>query len=412
MNTIQKINSNLELISKHFRNELRSIFGDKGAILILIGAVFIYPIIYSLGYMNESLTDISVGIVDQDRSAASMKYAAMIDATAELDVDCKPTDIIEAEKLFMQNSIEGVILIPKGFERDLLSEQQTNVAIYADAGYFLKYKNTYMAVSYVNAYFGGAIGVKHYLAEGQSLQKATASINPLNIQTQILYNPASGYGSFIMPGLIIIVLQQTLLIGIGLMGGSFSESKASPFLLSFRKRRKEIIPYLLGKSGAYILISAFNVSFAVILVHDWFSYPDKSNILDVIILLLPYLLSVIFLGIGLSTLFKHRESAIVFMVFLSPIALFVNGLSWPTSAMPDWIVNLSKTLPSTTVVPAYLRLRTMGASLADIRSELTTLYCQAGIYFLLTFSYFYLRIFINYRKRIGKLNEHKKVTNC
>jgi ABC-2 type transport system permease protein len=109
-------------------------------------------------------------------------------------------------------------------------------------------------------------------------------------------------------------------------------------------------------------------------------------------LLFPYLLSTIFLGIGVSTIFKHRESAIVFMVFLSPVALFVSGLSWPASAIPEWINLAAKILPSTTVVPAYLRLRTMGVDITEVRSELIFLYLQALSYFLLTLLYFRIRI--------------------
>lgn len=391
----------------HFMNELKSIFTDQGALLILIGAMIIYPIIYSIGYFNETLTDLPIGVVDLDHSVASRKYINMIDASSELKVNCNSDNLKAAESLFLANKINGVILIPKGFQKEVLSGNQANVAVYADASYFLKYKNEYLAASYVNAYFSGGIAVKKYMAEGKSFQQASSSINPLNIQTHILYNPASAYGSFIMPGLILIIIQQTLLIGIGLMGGSFSESKASPFLLSEQKRTHEIIPYLTGKAGAYLLISLINVAIAVVFVHDWFNYPDKSNMIDVMMLLFPYLLSVIFLGIGLSTFFMHRESAIVFMVFLSPIALFLSGLSWPVSAMPEWLVYISKIMPSTTVVPAYLRLRTMGVGLSDVKSEIITLYWQAGIYGGLTVFYFFARTYRDKYKQLKNFMIHK-----
>lgn len=395
-----KINS-FELIAIHFKRELKAIFTDKGALLILVGAMLIYPVIYSIGYFNETLSDLPVGVVDLDHSAASRKYTGMIDASSELVVSCKPEDLGKAKELFMDNKISGVILIPKGFQKEVLAGRQANLAIYADASYFLKYKNELMAVTYTNAYFSGGIAIKRYMAEGQSFQQATVSNNPLSIKTHILYNPSSAYGSFIMPGLILIIIQQTLLIGIGILGGSFSESKASPFVLPVQKRRKEVLPFLMGKAGAYLLISLFNIAVAVILVHNWFNYPDKANFIEIMMLLFPYLLGVIFLGVGLSTLFLHRESAIVFMVFLSPIALFLCGLSWPVSAMPEWIVTLSKIMPSTTVVPAYLRLRTMGVGIAEVKPELFSLYLQAGIYATLTLCYFYIRVFIDKRRRLN-----------
>lgn len=399
MKTDQKKINTLELTAIHFKDELKAIFTDTGALLILIGAMLIYPVIYSIAYFNETLTELPTGIVDLDHSVASRKYANMIDASSELKVSYNPEDLKAAEELFMTNKISGVILIPKGFEKNILSGQQANVAVYADGSYFLKYRNSIMAATYSNAYFSGRISILRYMAEGKSLKQAKVNIDPLPAQTHVLYNPSSGYGSFIMPGIIMIIIQQTLLIGIGVLGGSFSESKASPFILLGQKRKREILPYLAGKTGAYLLISLFNIAFAVVLVHHWFNYPDKANMMHVMMLLFPYLLSVIFLGIGLSTLFKHRESAIVFMVFLSPIALFLSGLSWPISAIPEWLVTLSKILPSTTVTPAYLRLRTMGVGIGEVKTEMVQLYIQAAIYFILTLSYFYVRVSINNRRK-------------
>lgn len=402
---MRKLNQNinqLDLIAKHFMREVKAIFNDKGALLILIGAIIIYPVIYSIGYYNEVMTDLKIGVVDLDHSELSRKYIRMLDATQELEVTHKSLSLIEAEDLFMHNNIEGVFVIPKDFQSDILKSIPTNVAVYADASYFLKYRNAYMSASVVNSYFGGGIGITRYMIEGKSFEQAIASNDPIPVYQHILFNPASGYASYIMPGIILVIIQQTLLIGIGILGGSFSESKESPFILPREYRFKEIIPYLVGKTGAYLLISLINISFSVIMIHHWFSYPDKANILDVLILLFPFIIAVCFLGIGLSTLFLHRESAIVFMVFLSPIALFLSGLSWPVSSIPDWLVWLSKLMPSTTVVPAYLRLRTMGVGISEIKHDILILYGQAFIYTGLTIVYFFLRVYRNRCKYLIK----------
>jgi ABC-2 type transport system permease protein len=392
-----KINS-FELMAIHFKNELKSIFTDSGAVLILVGALLIYPVVYSLGYFNEVLTDLPIGVVDLDQSVTSRKYTGMLDAAREVEVTSNPLNLKQAEDLFLANKISGVVLIPKDFQKDIFSGKQANVAVYADGSYLLKYKTLYTAATVVNAYFGGGVAVKRYMIEGKSMQQAKISASPLDIQTHMLYNPTGSYGSFVMPGLIIIIIQQTLLIGIGIIGGTFSESKASPFVLPEQKRMREVIPLIFGRVGAYLLISAFNICLALILVHDWFNYPDKAGMLEVLMLLFPFLLAVIFLGIGLSTLFQHRESAIVFMMFLSPIALFLSGLSWPVSAMPDLLVGLSKILPGTNVVPAYLRLRTMGVGMSNVKPELLKLYLQAASYAVITISYFYIRLYVEKQK--------------
>ncbi len=398
-NKIEKINQ-FELIARHFIRELKAIFSDRGALLILIGAMIIYPIVYSIGYYNEVMTDLKIGVVDLDHSEMSRKYTHMLDASQELKVSHEPLSLREAEDLFMHNKIEGVIVIPKGFQSDVMKDLPTNVAVYADASYFLKYRNVYMSAAVVNTYFGGSVSVLRYMVEGKSLEQAKVAIDPLPVHRHILYNPSSGYASYIMPGMILIIMQQTLLIGIGILGGSFSESKESPFILPKEQRQKEILPYLAGKTGAYLLISLINIIFGAIMIHHWFHYPDKARVIDIFMLIFPFVAAVTFLGIGLSTLFKHRESSIVFMVFLSPIALFLSGLSWPVSSIPEWLVTLSKLMPTTTVVPAYLRLRTMGVGFAEIRHDVLILYAQAFIYGGLTIAYFFARV------RNGKLFKH------
>lgn len=386
-----KINS-IELISKHFVSELKAVFADRGALLILVGAMLIYPVLYSVVYMNETLTDLEIGVVDLDRTDMSRKYTHMLDATSELVVASSPLSLAEAEQQFLANKIKGVVLIENGFQRRVLSGDQAHVAVYADASYFLKYRSTYMAVSYVNATFSGGISVKKYMFEGASFEQGKVAADPLSAQTHILYNPASGYGNFVMPGIILVIIQQTLLIGIGVLGGSFSESKASPFTLPLAQRRAEVLPYLTGKIGAYMLLSFLNVCFGVFCVHHWFNYPDNASFVHILMLLFPYVLAVVALGVGLSTLFRHRESAIVFMVFLSPIALFLSGLSWPASAIPEVLVWVSRLLPSTQVIPAYMRLRTMGVGMSAISHDVLILYLQAGIYVALTLLYFYIHI--------------------
>lgn len=60
----QHTSESLELLAHHFLHELKAIVSDKGAILILFIAVVIYPIIYSIVYSNETVTSLSVAIVD------------------------------------------------------------------------------------------------------------------------------------------------------------------------------------------------------------------------------------------------------------------------------------------------------------------------------------------------------------
>jgi len=85
----------------------------------------------------------------------------------------------------------------------------------------------------------------------------------------------------------------------------------------------------------------------------------------------------------ISMLFRRREHSIMTLVFVSPIVLFVSGLSWPETSIPPLLNLFSHIFPSTSMIPAFLRIRSMGVSINDVRPELTFLMIQMIVYFLL-----------------------------
>jgi ABC-2 type transport system permease protein len=92
---------------------------------------------------------------------------------------------------------------------------------------------------------------------------------------------------------------------------------------------------------------------------------------------------VIFLGFTISMLFRRREHAIMTFVFISPIVLFLSGVPWPETSIPVILYRVAHIFPSTSMIPAYLRIRTMGVSVSDVRHELLFMLVQMIIYFLL-----------------------------
>jgi len=166
-----------------------------------------------------------------------------------------------------------------------------------------------------------------------------------------------------------------------MLGGTAKEKNQDSFLVPNELKRGGIFPILFGKTLSYITIYTFNCVLTMVWVHSWFNYPNKGSYLTVLLLTLPFLLSVIFMGITISVLFKRRESSIMLMVFLSPIAIFLSGVSWPASSIPPFLYHLAHMFPSTIVIPAYLRIRAMGVGMESIRSEYIQLLVQMVVYF-------------------------------
>jgi ABC-2 type transport system permease protein len=387
-NIWNSILSGLDITWFEFVDELKTIFKDNGAMLILFFAVLAYPLVYSIAYKNNVVRDIPVTVVDLDHTSSSRQMVKMLDATKELQVAQEVGSLHEAKQLFWDGNSKGVIMIPEGFEKDLLKGFQTSVSVYCDASYFLLYKETLTGTIQATGTFSAGVEIKRLMAAGSGEEQAMQQRDPMPAKFYYLYNPSGSYGSYVMPGMILIILQQTLLIGIGMIGGAGKERRNNRMVKPGLRVRQGMFSVVFGKGLAYFVIYLANIAYTLVYLSKWFGFPDKGSFTDICILLVPYLFSVIFLGLMISMLFHRREHSIMTLVFVSPIVLFISGLSWPVSSIPPLLYKLSHIFPSTSMIPAFLRIRTMGVSISDVRPELLFLVIQMIVYFILaSFAY-------------------------
>jgi len=248
---------------------------------------------------------------------------------------------------------------------------------------FLIYKETLIGTIQATGTLSAGVEIKRLMAEGRSEEQAIQQRDPMPSVFYNLYNPAGSYGSYVMPGMILIILQQTLLIGIGMIGGAGKERRNNQQVKPGIKVRQGMFSVVFGKGLAYFVIYTVNIAFTLVYLSKWFGFPDKGNFGDVCILLVPFLFSVIFLGLMISMLFRRREHSIMALVFISPIVLFISGMSWPATSIPPLLYQIAHISPCTSMIPAFLRIRTMGVSINDVRPELLFLLGQMIVYFVL-----------------------------
>lgn len=379
---MQKIINNLRILRLAFIEELRKIYKDSGVLLILFGAMIAYPVIYSIAYKNNVVRKIPIAVIDLDHSHLSRQAIKMLDGSPQLKANKTCGSMEEAKTLFNEGTVNGIALIPQHFEKKILSGTQANLSIYCDGTYFLLYKETLTGALNVSETLAAGIEIKRLMATGLSQVQALKSRNPLPVKFTTLYNPGEAYGAYVMPGIILVIIQQTLLVGIGMVAGSRKEKFQYKTILTSKTNYFSTFPLLIGKSFAYVVIYIINLLFTQLWVYNWFSYPSKGELLNVMLLFIPYMFAIIFLGLTISTLFSRREHSIMFLVFLSPIIIFISGLSWPFSSLPQPIQWFAYIFPSTTMVPAFLSLRTMGVGFMAIKGSYIILFSQMVFYFI------------------------------
>lgn len=213
---MRRLNNFIEVL----KSELKFMVRDEGVMLIMLGAIFIYSTLYSLAYHNQILNKLPVAVIDNSQSGASRAFIRTFEASPNVDVKYQPTDMESAKKLFFDREVYGIMLIPADFEVHAANNTQATVALYADASYFLMYKQTFIAFTSAMMDSNVKLEVSRFMQSGMSEREAIAIAEPVEVNTQVLFNPMGGYATFVMPAIMILILQQTLLLGIGIIGGT------------------------------------------------------------------------------------------------------------------------------------------------------------------------------------------------
>lgn len=365
-----------------FVNELKRIFRDPGVTVIFIVATLAYPLIYKAVYWNEQITNVPVAVVDLSNSPQSREFLHKWNASPDIRLTHTCTSMAEAERLLRDQKVHGIIYFPRDFAKQLADPLgQAHISLYCDMSSFLYMKAIYLSCNQVMLESMRNIQIDRYEQMGMDKEFAWALVQDAPYSETALFTPTGGYGSFLIPAVLILILHQTLLFGICMLGGTAREENLDQY--SFRS--------LIGRACAYFVIY---YSLAAILLGGLprlFDIPHIGNIWDILIFIVPYILAVVFFSLCVSVFIRNRESGLVILISTSLIFLFMAGISWPKEMIPDAWKYLSYMIPYTWGAHGFIHINSMGASLATTSTEYIALWILTGGYLVLACILFYIR---------------------
>lgn len=363
-----------------WRQEMRQVLKDEGVLIFFILVPLLYPLLYSWIYNNEVVHEVPVVVVDDSHSHLSRQFIRMCDATSEVKIAYHATDMDEAQMLMSRQVVRAIYHIPSDFQTRLNRMEQTTISVYCDMSLMLAYKAAYQSALLVSQKMASDILVK--LSGKTTHREEQIQSRPLDYEEVPLFNPAGGYGSAVLPAVLMIILQQTLVLGIGLSAGTARESNRFRDLVPIQKHYHGMFRIVLGKSMCYFMIYAVMGTWLTVIVPRIFHFPTLAHWTDLLALMIPYILACIFFGITVSCLVRYRENVMLLMVFVSIPLLFLSGASWPQSNIPGFWQGVSWLFPCTFGIRAFVRMNTMGATLSDCLLEYRILWLQMFVYFL------------------------------
>ena len=274
-------------------DELRLVLKDEGVLIFFVIVPLIYPLLYSWIYNNETVREVPVVVVDDSHSAMSRQFIRMCDASPDVQIKYYASDIDEAQMLMgRQQIVKAIYRIPADFESNLMRMQQSVVSVYCDMSLMLTYKAAYQTALAVSQTMNKEIQIQlagRYTKREEQIQAA-----PLQCDDVALYNPGGGYGSAILPAVLMLILQQTLVLGIGMAAGTARETNRFSDLVPIQSHYHGTFRIVLGKAMVYFMIYAVMGTWLTVVVPRIFNFPHLAQWYNLLMLMLPYTLACIF----------------------------------------------------------------------------------------------------------------------
>lgn len=364
--------------------EWKLFYTDPAAILLLVVAGVLYAFYYPTPYIYQTVSKVPVAVVDLDNTAMSRDLIRMASAAQQIEVKSIYAEMNEAEAAMAREEIFGFMVIPENMEKDIRTKRPVSVNIFTHGAYVMLHGAIGTAFSTCALTVGATNKVKQ-IALGKKVPsaKAIAMRDPIPISIQTMFNSSGSYSNYVVPSVLVVILQQSLIIGICVLGGSRAHRR---FRKKFRDSpvENETAEYrYFGRALAYFLHYCSFILFYHCIIYNLFDFPRRGELLPMMVFSLVFLASVINLGMVVSQVFLRRESSMQLFLYLSIPILFLANFSWPSYLMPRWMVSISYILPSTFAVPAWLSIEQMGADIYEVAPKLYQLAIQAVVYLVL-----------------------------
>lgn len=384
-------------------HELNECMHDQGVIIFVLLLPLAYPLLYGAIYHQQNVADVPVAVVDDSHSHRAREFARRLDATQGAEVVQYCTNMAEAEELMRQMKIYAVAHVPNTFDKDLSEGRQTRIGVYVNMASSLYYKSILLAANNVVLDMNKDISVS-YMGTSTERQRSIGR-QPVKFEYVPLYNPQSGFATFLIPPVLMLILQQTLLLGMGMSMGRARETYRSQ-LHTLRALYTNPIQIVIGKSIPYFALHLIMATYMFTFVTRCFDLPALGDYLSFLVMVVPFLLACVFMSIVFSALVYRREDCILIFVTLSIPMLFISGIVWPADQMPRFWQWVSYILPSTFGMRAYVKLQSMGATFQQILPEFKYMWCQAIAYFVMACLLYRWRLSL-VRQKVSNLKTSK-----
>lgn len=384
---LRYISTFFRTLAEAFADEWRVVLKDVGVLVFFILLPIAYPIVYTLVYNPEVLRKMPVAVVDNSRTAESRELIRKIGSTPGIEIYDYYPNLNDARAMVDANRVFGILEIDREYAKEIGRGSTGHATFYSDMALMLRFRTFAFDLTEVQiAQIGDVTENRLEMVGAESM----ATGMPVGSESFMLGDPTQGFASFIMPGIVVLILQQSMVLGAVLIMGTSRERRRRRLLndtlpdavsVAYHELRyMPSYPVVWGKALCYTIFYIAPTLFALHFIPVIFHLPHIGSPIQYLLLAFPFLLASAFFGISFGAAARDRESAFMLVVVTSVFFLFLSGLTWPRYAMPEgWFV-VSNFIPATHAVDAFIQINSNGAMLADVASNYYWLWGLAAAY--------------------------------
>ena len=345
------------------QKEFLQVFRNKTMLPMIFGVPLLQMLLLVYAATFE-MKKIDVVVVDYDLSQTSRELVAKFNGIPFFHVNSSTFSIAEGESSLIENDADMVMVIPEGLEHYLMREDEGHIQLLVNA---IDGNSAQLTYSYSSAIIAGFN--KSLIADWKGIPE----FNPpamVNISDTYWYNSALDYKWYMAPGILAILVT---IIGMFLSGMNLVREKESGTIeqLNVTPIRKH--QFIIGKLVPFWVIALFDLAFGLLIARLVFNLPIVGSLWLLFGLAGVYLISVLGLGLFLSTVANSQQQVMFLSFFFMMIFILMGGIFTPVESMPDWAQFVDR------INPIYYFMRIMrmvvlkGSGFFDLIEEFVSL---------------------------------------
>jgi ABC-2 type transport system permease protein len=321
------------------RKEMWHILRDRRTfVLVTVSPVFLLLVFaYS---MSVEIRNVAIAVLDYDQSGLSRQYRDGLASTGDIVIGYWPGDYAEMQARLERREAKAAVVIPAGFEEDLLSGRETSLQVIVDG----TDPNT---ANHTITHIGGytqqvALDVLSEALEREGID--ATQLSPIQLRLRTWYNPTLKPIIGWVPGLIAIVLGMPA-VAATLALTAEKEKGTLEALITTPVRRSEL---LIGKLIPYVLSGLFSAVLCALVGVYWLGTPFRGSPLLYVLLSADFFLAALSISLVISVFVPSQQAAMAcaMLIFLFP-GFFMSGLFYPIASMPAEMKMEAYMMPTT-----------------------------------------------------------------